>query len=160
MKLLATIIAMLSLGLIAASPAEKAVAPAPGASTPAETAASPAQTTPLAAQLARGKKIYQVQCLTCHQVDGTGVMNMNPPLVKTTYVLGDKSALVKIVLEGMKTPLTIDDYEYHNVMPPHTTMNDQEIADVLTFVRHSFGNKAAAVTAADVKAVRVQDGVK
>jgi mono/diheme cytochrome c family protein len=123
-------------------------------------AAAPLQQTPLAASLARGKKIYQQQCLTCHQVDGTGVMNMNPPLVKTTYVLGDKSALIKIVLEGMKTPLTIDDYEYHNVMPPHTTMTDLEIADVLTFVRHSFGNKASAVTAAEVKAIRVKDAVK
>jgi mono/diheme cytochrome c family protein len=153
MKLIATVtaIAAVSLGLIAATPAGNA---APGAGAQAK------PQTPLAAQLARGKKIYQVQCLTCHQVDGTGVMNMNPPLVKTTYVLGDKSALIKIVLEGMKTPLTIDDYEYHNVMPPHTTMNDQEIADVLTFIRHSFGNKATPVTAAEVKAVRVKDGVK
>lgn len=109
---------------------------------------------PLAAQIARGKKIYQQQCLSCHQVDGTGVMNMNPPLVKTTFVLGDKTALIKIVVNGMTTPLTIDDYEYHNVMPPHTTMTDQQIADVLTFVRHSFGNKAAPVTAADVKKAR------
>jgi mono/diheme cytochrome c family protein len=124
--------------------------------------ATPAQTpaSGLTASLARGKKIYQVQCLTCHQVDGTGVMNMNPPLVKTTYVLGPKPALIKIVLEGMKLPLTIEDNEYHNVMPPHTTMTDQEIADVLTYVRHSFGNKAIAVTPADVKAIRVKDGVK
>jgi len=103
--------------------------------------------------------LYQQQCIACHQVDGSGVMNMNPPLVKTTYVLGNKTALIKIVLEGMKTPLTIDDNEYHNVMPPHTTLTDQNIADVLTFVRHSFGNKAVAVTAAEVKAVRVKDGV-
>lgn len=114
----------------------------------------------LAASVARGQKLYVVQCLTCHQVDGTGVMNMNPPLVKTTYVLGDKTALIRIVMEGMKTPLTIDDNEYHNVMPPHTTMSDQDIADVLNYVRHSFGNNAAAITATDVKAVRTKDGVK
>jgi len=115
--------------------------------------------TGVAASIARGKALYQQQCIACHQVDGSGVMNMNPPLVKTTYVLGNKTALIKIVLEGMKTPLTIDDNEYHNVMPPHTTLTDQNIADVLTFVRHSFGNKAVAVTAAEVKAVRVKDGV-
>lgn len=113
-----------------------------------------------AASIARGKTVYQQQCMSCHQVDGTGVMNMNPPLVKTTYVLGAKAALIKIVLEGLTTPLTIDDNDYHNVMPPHTTMTDQQIADVLTYVRHSFGNMATAVTAADVKAVRVRDGVK
>ncbi len=109
---------------------------------------------PLAAQMARGKKLYQQQCLTCHQVDGTGVMNMNPPLVKTTFVLGDKATLIKTVVNGLTKPLTIDDNEYHNVMPPHTTMTDQEVADVLTFVRRSFGNKATPITAADVKAAR------
>jgi mono/diheme cytochrome c family protein len=119
---------------------------------------SPAQG--IAASITRGKTLYQQQCMSCHQVDGSGVMNMNPPLAGTTYVLGDKTALVRIVLEGLKTPLTIDDNDYHNVMPPHTTMTDQQIADVLTFVRHNFGNKATAVTAADVKAVRVKDNVK
>lgn len=114
----------------------------------------------LTASIGRGKKLYQVQCLTCHQVDGSGVMNMNPPLIKTTYVLGDKTALIRIVMEGMKTPLTIDDNEYHNIMPPHTTLSDQDIADVLTYVRHSFGNSATAVTAAEVKAIRVKDKVK
>jgi mono/diheme cytochrome c family protein len=114
----------------------------------------------LTASIARGKKLYQAQCLTCHQVDGSGVMNMNPPLIKTTYVLGDKTALIRIVMEGMKTPLTIDDNEYHNIMPPHTTLSDQDIADVLTYVRHSFGNSATAVTAAEVKAIRVKDKVK
>ena len=120
----------------------------------------PSQTqTGVAASIARGKTVYQQQCLSCHQVDGSGVMNMNPPLTGTTYVLGDKAALIKTVLEGVTTPLTIDDNEYHNVMPPHTTMTDQQIADVLTYVRHSFGNKATAVTAAEVKAVRVKDHV-
>jgi mono/diheme cytochrome c family protein len=123
----------------------------------------PQQKTPAqgsGASIARGGALYKVQCLSCHQVDGSGVMNMNPPLAGTTYVLGDKTALVRIVLEGLKTPLTIDDNDYHNVMPPHTTMTDQQIADVLTYVRHSFGNKATAVTAAEVHGVRVKDKVK
>ncbi|HTJ13752.1 MAG TPA: cytochrome c [Dinghuibacter sp.] len=142
MKVYSTLIALCILFfLMSAAPHNGAV--------PQQTAQNP-----LAAQMARGKKLYQQQCLTCHQVDGTGVMNMNPPLVKTTYVQGDKTALIKIVVNGMTTPLTIDDYEYHNVMPPHTTMTDQEIADVLTYVRRSFGNKATAVTAAEVKKAR------
>ena len=119
---------------------------------------SPAQV--VAASVARGKTLYQQQCMSCHQVDGSGVMNMNPPLAGTTYVLGDKAALVRIVMEGLTTPLTIDDNDYHNVMPPHTTLTDRQIADVLTYVRHSFGNKATAVTMADVHAVRVKDKVK
>ena len=107
----------------------------------------------LAAQIARGKQVYLTQCLACHQVDGLGVQGMNPPLAKTKQVLGDKPALIKIVLNGMQG-VQIGDQDYNGVMAPHPDLTDQEIADVLTYTRNSFGNKASAVTAAQVKTVR------
>lgn len=106
-----------------------------------------------AAQVTRGKQVYLEQCLACHQVDGLGVQGMNPPLAKTKQVLGDKAALVKIVLNGMQG-VDIGGDDYHGVMAPHPDLTDQQIADVLTYVRNSFGNKASAVTAAQVKTVR------
>jgi mono/diheme cytochrome c family protein len=105
------------------------------------------------ASITRGKQVYLEQCLACHQADGSGVPNMNPPLIKTKYVLGDKAALIKIVLNGMKETKIGDD-EYTGVMAPHPDLSDEQIADVLTFVRNNFGNKASAVTAAQVKTVR------
>jgi len=78
---------------------------------------------------------------------------MNPPLIKTKYVLGDKAALVKIVLNGMHGEKIGDD-DYTGVMAPHPDLADQQIADVLTYVRNSFGNKASAITVAQVKAIR------
>ena len=110
--------------------------------------------TGLKMSIERGKKVYTSQCLACHQADGGGVPNMNPPLIKTKWVLGDKKKLITVVLKGMNDPIEIDDEEFHNPMPPHTNLTDQEIADVLTFVRNNFGNKASVVTAAEVKAVR------
>jgi mono/diheme cytochrome c family protein len=105
------------------------------------------------ASITRGKQVYLEQCLACHQVDGLGVQGMNPPLSKTKFVLGDKPALVKIVLNGM-TGVDVGGEDYHGVMAPHPDLTDQQIADVLTYVRNSFGNKASAVTAAQVKAIR------
>jgi mono/diheme cytochrome c family protein len=108
----------------------------------------------LKASLERGKKEYAEQCLSCHQVDGGGVQNMNPPLTKTKWVLGDKTKLVQVVLKGMKGETEINGDIYHNVMAPHSELTDQQIADVLTYVRNSFGNKASAVTPAQVKSAR------
>jgi mono/diheme cytochrome c family protein len=105
---------------------------------------------------ARGKKVYEQYCLTCHQVDGSGVPRMNPPLIKTSYVLGEKSTLIQVVLKGLEASVPIDDEYYSNNMPPHDFLKDQEIADVLTYVRSNFGNKASAVTAAEVKAERAK----
>lgn len=112
----------------------------------------------LKAAMTRGKAVYETTCLACHQADGGGVPNMNPPLVKTKWVLGDKKALAKIVLKGLQGgEIDIDGDKFHNPMPPQeSTLTDQEIADVLTYVRNSFGNKAPMVTVAEVKAVRAK----
>jgi mono/diheme cytochrome c family protein len=109
----------------------------------------------LQASLDRGKGVYQTQCLACHQVDAGGVQDMTPPLTGTKYVLGDKTTLVQIVLLGMKG-VEVNGDEYHNVMAPHKELTDQQIADVLTFVRNNFGNKARAITATEVKAIRAR----
>ena len=117
--------------------------------------ASPAQSK-LRASVERGKKVYTERCLTCHQADGGGVQNMNPPLIKTKYVLGDKNQLIQIVLKGLNSGVEIDGIEYHNVMASHADLSDLQIADVLTYVRNNFGNKAKAVTETEVKSVRAK----
>lgn len=103
-----------------------------------------------------GKKVYETYCLVCHQQDGTGVPRMNPPLVKTSFVLGNKKKLIDVVLKGMNEETEIEGNVYSNVMAPHDFLTDQDIADVLTYVRNSFGNKASMVTAAEVKAERAK----
>ena len=102
----------------------------------------------------RGKKVYDNNCLSCHQANGSGVPGMNPPLKKTKWVLGDKKALINIVLKGLDEEIEVNGETYSNTMPPITHLNDQEIADALTYVRNSFGNKASKVTEADVKKLR------
>ena len=118
-------------------------------------AASPAKAA-MQASMNRGKQVYLEQCLACHQADAGGVQNMNPPLIKTKWILGDKTTLVQVVLKGMTGEVDIEGETYHNVMAPHNDLTDQQIADVLTYVRNNFGNKASAVTAAEVKAIRAK----
>src|SRR5688572_4675277 len=108
------------------------------------------------ATMARGKKVYTQYCAACHQVDGGGVPGLNPPLGKTAHVLGSKTKLIRIILKGMNTHEEIDGEVYSNIMAPHNHLTDQQIADVLTYVRNSFGNQAVPVTPGDVKYVRAR----
>lgn len=104
--------------------------------------------------LERGKKVYETYCLTCHQDDGGGVPKLNPPLIKTSYVSGDKKKLIKWVLQGTTDKIAIDGKFYSNNMAPQNNLKDDEIADVLTYIRNNFGNKGSAVIPAEVKTVR------
>ena len=132
--------ALLALALLSVGPAAAQAKPAAKAGAPA--------------LLVPGKKVYTQYCLTCHQADGGGVQSMNPPLTQTTYVLGDKARLAGIILHGFAENVEIKGETYSNVMPAHDFLTDAEIADLLTYVRNSFGNKASAVSVAEVKATR------
>jgi mono/diheme cytochrome c family protein len=139
-------------GLVKAQ-TKKPVTKKPVSST-SKTTSSSAST--LKSSISRGQTVYTTFCLTCHQVDGSGVPNLNPPLIKTKWTLGPKTVLIEQVLKGSNGKVEIDGETFHNTMPPLATLTDQQIADVLTFVRNNFGNKASQVTPAEVKAVRAK----
>lgn len=101
-----------------------------------------------------GAAIYKQYCVTCHQANGGGVPNLNPPLKQTQYVLGDKERLIGILLNGSSEGLEIKGKVYSNNMPAFDYLNDQQIAHVLTYVRSNFGNDAEAVKPGEVQAMR------
>lgn len=103
-----------------------------------------------------GKIIYETYCLACHQEDGSGVPNMNPPLIKTDWVLGDSTRLINVILKGLKNT-EINGDSYSNEMPSHDFLTDYQIAEVLTYVRKSFGNQAGSISSEDVKKQRVKN---
>jgi mono/diheme cytochrome c family protein len=111
----------------------------------------------LKSSIARGKALYLTQCLACHQVDGGGVPHLNPPLDGSANVKGkDKAKLILTVLNGLKGE-ELEGESYSAIMVPHKELLDQQIADILTYVRNSWTNKASQITAAEVKAVRAKN---
>ncbi len=105
-----------------------------------------------AQDLVKGKKIYETRCLVCHQADGGGVPNMNAPLDGSTNLVGNNIArLVRIVKGGYNEKIALDGYYYNNVMTPNPDFKDEDIANVLSYVRNSWGNKASKITVAQVK---------
>ncbi len=104
----------------------------------------------------KGKKIYSANCATCHQANGLGVAGQYPPLVASEYVDGSTRRLGMILLKGLQGPLTVKGQKYGSaVMQPwEKTLNDQKIADVLTYIRQEWGNKAGPVSAEGISALR------
>lgn len=98
-----------------------------------------------------GEAVYKSRCSMCHQANGAGLPNMFPPLAESEWVNGPAENLIKIQLYGLTGPITVKGKDYNGVMAGNATMSDQEIADVLTYVRSHMGNNASAVTADMVK---------
>ncbi len=103
-----------------------------------------------------GKTIYDTYCLACHQEDGMGVPGMNPPLGKSEWVTGDKTRVIKVVLNGLDIPIEINGESYQNIMAPHDFLTNQQVADVLSYIRSNFGNQASAITAEEVQKIRLE----
>jgi len=101
-----------------------------------------------------GKAVYDKYCLTCHQADGSGVPNMHPPLTPGSWVGNDPNELIAIMMKGLSGKIEVNGEIYKNFMPSHAQLSDQEIADVLTYTRKSFGNNFDAIDAAMVKKFR------
>lgn len=105
-----------------------------------------------------GKETYDTFCIACHQADGKGQIGVNPPLVGSDWVKGDKSKFIKTVLQGLAEPIEVNGVKYNNAMPAFDYIEDAELASLLTFVRNKFGETADSVTVAEVKSVR--DSIK
>ena len=101
----------------------------------------------------RGESVYQANCASCHMPEGEGVQAVFPPLAKTDYVKNAKRA-IGIILNGQEGEISVNGITYNSAMTALPQLSDQEVADVLNFVRNSWGNKYPIIKAAQVKAER------
>ncbi|MEZ5475374.1 MAG: cytochrome D1 domain-containing protein [Steroidobacteraceae bacterium] len=108
----------------------------------------------LAEQILLGKSAYENACMVCHQADGKGLEGAFPPLAGSDYLKADPKRALQIVLHGLEGKIVVNGKEFDSVMPPMQQLSDEEIADILTYVNNSWGNKIPAVNAAQVAQVR------
>lgn len=106
-----------------------------------------------------GKKFYDSLCFTCHGPDGRGTpagegRTLGPPLYNSPRVLGSKTAGISILLHGLQG--LVDNVDYGAPMIPMGSYSDEELANVLTYIRNSFGNRSEAVLPEEVTKVREQ----
>lgn len=101
-----------------------------------------------------GKALYEEYCLDCHQADGSGVPNMHPPLGPGSWVGKEPKVLVSLMMKGLSGKVEVNGEIYNNFMPSHANLTNEEIADVLTYIRASFGNQFDPITAEMVKDIK------
>jgi nitrite reductase (NO-forming) len=106
-------------------------------------------------QIKAGEAHFNGTCSVCHQPNGQGLEGVFPPLAGSDLLATTPKRAITIALNGLTGPVTVNGKIYNSVMPPMSQLNDDEIANILTYVTHAWGNKGtAAFSASEIHAVR------
>lgn len=105
-------------------------------------------------QIAKGKGVFMQTCFVCHQLNGEGIPGQIPPLAKSDYMLADKMRAVRNILFGQTGEVTVNGKTYNGTMIPLNYLNDEDVANVVTYVMNSFGNSGDAVKPEEVRRIR------
>ncbi len=107
----------------------------------------------LTKSIARGKEVYTDFCVTCHKPDGTGTPKFFPPLAKADYLTKQREDAIRSVKYGQKGKITVNGIDYNGMMP-NPGLTEDEVADVMNYILHSWGNSGSKmVTLDEVKKV-------
>ena len=102
-----------------------------------------------------GRVHFKTLCSPCHQDSGLGAPNLAPPLAGSEWVTGPVSRLIRIPQTGLNGPITVNGKEWNQAMfAAGAGLEDKQLAQLLSYVRNSWGNSAPKVTADQVKKVR------
>lgn len=104
-------------------------------------------------QIESGKRLFAIICSTCHQPDGKGIPNQFPPLAQSDFLNYNKKMVIGILIRGRQGEIVVNGMKFNNSMPSFP-LNDEDIADVLTFVYSSFGNSGKQVVSKEVASIR------
>lgn len=100
-------------------------------------------------QIRFGQRVYEANCQACHQANGEGIPAAFPPLAKSDYLNANPLLGVNAIINGLSGPIVVNNTTYNGVMPA-MRLNDQDIANVITFVLNSWGNKGGQISAEEV----------
>jgi mono/diheme cytochrome c family protein len=107
----------------------------------------------LKASMARGKDIYSAQCTSCHQDQGEGIEDVYPPLAKSNYLMADKNRSIRQILYGATGEMEVNGKKFNSEMSGFD-LTDEQVSDLLNYIRNSWGNKGKAIIPEEVKAQR------
>jgi mono/diheme cytochrome c family protein len=114
---------------------------------------------PAAKARAHGQQVFTTACMLCHQASGLGTPGQFPPLDGSEWVNGSINRLVRIPHNGLNGPVTVKGEPWNSSMPAMgAALSDQDMADLLTYVRSAWSNKSGPVTAEQVTNIRKQIG--
>jgi nitrite reductase (NO-forming) len=106
------------------------------------------------AQIAAGRALFQGTCSTCHQPDGKGLPNVFPPLAQSDVLKADPTRAITIALNGLTGPVVVNGQTFNSIMPPMSQLNDDELANIITFVLNEWSNPGGQISAQQVASVR------
>lgn len=124
----------------------------------------PAEGEPENGQQADGAALFAENCTSCHQEDAQGIEDTFPPLANNSDLFLARDFPIKVLLFGMSGSISVNGAAFEGEMPSFAHLSDRDIAAVIDYLRHNFGNEKNAhssdmpmLKASDVKTARQEE---
>ncbi|MDW7693972.1 cytochrome c [Flammeovirgaceae bacterium SG7u.111] len=105
---------------------------------------------PSSTKIGKGQALYQQHCQACHAADGSGIAGQNPPLLASDWV-AEKKKLIDTALGGLSGTILVNGKIWDGEMPSFHQLSNEELAELLSFVRKEFGGNKEPVSMSDIK---------
>lgn len=104
-----------------------------------------------------GQQLYMTHCANCHQVEGSGMSNLYPPIAGSS-ILSDKARVARIIKNGMSDTIVVNGKKFSRPMPPNPRLTEIEIAELVSFVSMKWGKDSLYTPIDFVRKALVESG--
>lgn len=104
--------------------------------------------------MVQGKGLYQLHCQNCHGESGEGLGKLIPPLAKADYLMENIPRAICVTKNGVKGEIVVNGIKYNQEMPANNQLRDLEIAEIITYITNTWGNKAGLMEVKTVEKIR------
>ncbi len=99
----------------------------------------------------QGKQLYQMHCQNCHKEDGAGMGRLIPPLAASDYLMNDSINVACLIRNGQSGEVIVNGISFNQPMPAHLSLTDLEIAEIMTYIKNSWGNKKGLIDVSETQ---------
>ncbi|MFT5111041.1 MAG: nitrite reductase (NO-forming) [Parasphingorhabdus sp.] len=102
-----------------------------------------------AERIVAGQRVYEQNCMACHQSEGQGIPGVFPPLAGSDYLLSDPKRSIRVLIDGLSGEVVVNGQTYNGVMPA-VQLDDEKMANVLTYILNNWNNNGGEILPLDV----------
>ena len=98
-----------------------------------------------------GLALYKTHCANCHQLDGSGLEGLYPPIANSDFLKGNKLKMICFIHNGLNDSLAVNSKQYNQPMPANRALEPLDLAEIATYVYNKWGSETKITEVPEVE---------